>query len=196
MCERGVYVRAAHLHQVEGGHRARGRGATSAHVGEARVSVGEVGEQHAPRAHLVAHLEGLCHGGVLALLGLATHARLGIVEGRLVHEDARPRAQRAAETHDALARPRVARVDDAPPLAVEQRDGPRVEGVCDGTHGEALEAEPAHRHAHAAVARRVGAVDEVEVERRVQRRHCGAQPVLQRLARARARARARGQGWG
>ena len=45
-----------HLHQVEGGHRAHGRGATSAHVGEARVSVGEVGEQHAPRAHLVAHL--------------------------------------------------------------------------------------------------------------------------------------------
>ena len=47
--------RATRLHQIEGGHRARGRGATSARR-RARVSVGEVGEQHAPRAHLVAHL--------------------------------------------------------------------------------------------------------------------------------------------
>ena len=42
-------------------------------------------------AHLVAHLEGLCHGGVLALLGLAPHARLGIVEGRLVRVRVRVR---------------------------------------------------------------------------------------------------------
>ena len=48
--------RGTRLHQIEGRHRARGSGATSAHVGEAWVAVGEVREQHAPRAHLVGHL--------------------------------------------------------------------------------------------------------------------------------------------
>ena len=52
------------------------------------------------------------------------------------------------------------------------------------------------RHAHAYVARRVGAVDEVEVERRVQCRHCGAQPAVQRLARAGLGLGARGWGLG
>ena len=53
---RGCPSRVTRLHQVEGRHRTRGSGATSAHVRQARVAVGEVREQHAPRVHLVAHL--------------------------------------------------------------------------------------------------------------------------------------------